>query len=116
MAATHRAPDPPLTAERRKWIRFPCHPRGTGGHLVAYLPGSLLAEVVRDISAGGLSLVLGHRLEPENLTVELYNLRSRFRLMLAARVVSVVEHSAGCFLVGAAFRWKLTVEELRRLL
>lgn len=105
----------PPVAERRKWIRYPCLPREAGGHLIAYVSGGSLAEAVRDLSAGGVCLVLGDPPGDGALTVELCSLRTRFRCTLPARAVSVAGEGDR-YVVGVAFRWRLSVKELRRLL
>jgi hypothetical protein len=105
--------------ERRAWVRFgtdlqaTC--RGPGGRKEVGWPAR-----VRDVSAGGLGLVLRHRFRPGTpLLVEIHGPAGGPGRVLAARVVHarpVQPGTATCWLVGCAFLTPLGDDELRALL
>lgn len=105
------------TAERRAWVRLPsratayCQPSGTGNDLGGWWVGG-----VRDISPGGVGLVLKERFEPGTmLSIELQSTRAHCCHLLLARVVNA-RHQAGLgWVVGCEFAVPLSEEELRDL-
>jgi hypothetical protein len=104
-------------ADRRAWIRF-----GSDLAAVCHTPATR-REVgwtarVKDISRGGVGLMLRHRFRRgTRLLVELRDHAGMTRV-LAARVVracAVVESADHGWLMGCTFETQLTEEELRDL-
>ena len=103
--------------ERRVWVRF-----GTDLEATCRAPGAA-KEVgwpgrVRDVSAGGIGLLLRHRFKPGSpLLLELH-LRGG-RRVVAVRVIHATPASDGdapCWLVGCVFAAPLGSEELQAML
>jgi c-di-GMP-binding flagellar brake protein YcgR len=104
-------------AERRAAVRYLCNLK------TMFQPGTSAAEdlrwsgVIRDVSVGGLGLVLGRKYDAETiLTVELQSKDRRFTRSLVARVVHVSPHEGGRWLHGCAFARPLEERELQALL
>jgi hypothetical protein len=71
---------------------------------------------VRDISVGGIALILRHRVERETeLILELATTAGEVR-SLPAQVVHVTQERDGCWIVGCAFESLLSEDELQSLL
>jgi serine/threonine protein kinase len=115
-AVTVRAP------ERRAWVRHgldvgSCavidpHACGGGPESEEFWP-----LVVRDLSNGGVGVLLARRFEPgTELSIELSAGPGVPPRRLAARVVRVVPEKAGHWLHGCAFPDRLTDDELKTLL
>lgn len=106
-------------ADRRAWVRYgvdlqaTCHPPGDRKEVG--WPGQ-----VRDVSAGGLGLVMRHRFRPGTpLLVEVHDATGECRRVLPVRVVHAtpIHPGAGAvWLVGCAFLDSLSDYELRLLL
>jgi len=105
--------------ERRAWVRYDsslrasCKPRGT-------LKDAGWAAQVRNISLGGLGLLLQHRFRPGTpLLVELKNAAGEVLRMVPVRVVHATPFLRGnnpCWLLGCQFVHQLTDAELESLL
>jgi hypothetical protein len=103
-------------AERRRSQRFPCT-LDTSCRLVAAVVGDPHILRVRNISAGGISLIFDKPVEPETmLYVELLNRPRSFLCMIRMRVLYCVEHPQGAFIVGAHFIPELSPEQMDGLL
>lgn len=109
-------PAEPSGAERRESIRYGINLE-TSGRLIAALDDGKCQARVRNISAGGISLVLSHGAEPDTvLSVQLLNRPTMFLCKVQVRVTYAVEHPTGDWILGGAFIEKLSEEELRALL
>jgi hypothetical protein len=106
----------PVGAERRESFRYGISLE-TSVRLMAAVEGDPLPVRVRNISAGGISLVLHRAVETETiLPVQLLNRPQMFLCDVQVRVTYVVEHPSGDWIIGGAFTRKLAEEELRSLL
>lgn len=104
----------PSASERRRFVRFPSSPQ-TSRHLRAEVEG--VAAGGRNISAGGLSLVMGSRPPVGNtLMVKLSHAVRRFSAEVPMRVRYVIEHPGGDVIVGGPFTRELTDAEAQGLL
>jgi c-di-GMP-binding flagellar brake protein YcgR len=109
-------PIEPKGAERRESIRFGINLE-TSVRLIAAVEGDPTPARVRNISAGGISLVLNRGVDPDTmLNVQLLNRPQMFLCKVEVRVTYIVEHPTGDWILGGAFARKLTDEELRCLL
>jgi PilZ domain len=109
---------PPKGIECRAWPRLvcdvlaKCQPAAARSREEPRWPGT-----IRDVSRGGLGLVLGRRFEPGTaLFVELGAAGGEDRRPLLARVVHVKRLGGGAWLLGCAFASRLGDDELRLLL
>jgi hypothetical protein len=103
------------TAERRRSARHP-YPLDNPV-LVKAADGEPIEGQVRDVSLGGIGLVLRRRYEPGTLlNVEITNRSGLFSCTLVVRVVHISKGGDGTFLVGGAFVLTLRCEDLRALL
>jgi hypothetical protein len=106
--------EPPVT-ERRQVVRYGCSLQ-TAYHLSALVEPYRRAGI-RNISVRGLSLVLSCRLETGTLvTVDIYNKSSRYTCQIQLRIVYVIPHPDGDFIVGGEFARHLSDEEIDALL
>lgn len=104
--------------ERRASVRFSCERRGiwfqVGG---GRLGPSWCAARLRDLSAGGIGLILERRFEPGMvLAAELTNAAKSFSRQAQLRVVHATAQADGSYVVGCAFGRLLTDQELQALL
>jgi len=105
--------------ERRAWVRSPsnqevsCHPRTAQS-------GVFWPAKVHDVSAAGLALVLGHRVDPGTLldvTLEIdADTRSRTLRVRVIHVALVTAHPGLRWLAGCAFTRAPSELELRAFL
>jgi hypothetical protein len=102
--------------ERRANQRFPCNLE-TSYRLVAAVGDEFWTTRVRNISPGGISLIVSQPLEPGTiLAVELMDRTTqRFSGTLEVRVVYTVEHPSGDWIMGGAFTSRLSDDELQAL-
>jgi hypothetical protein len=108
-----------IQVERRAWVRYDsslsasCQPTGT-------LKDAGWAAQVRDISLGGLGLLLQHRFRPGTpLLVELKNAAGEVLRTVPVRVAHATPFLRGnnpCWLLGCQFVHPLTDAELKSLL
>ena len=109
---------PPAYRERRTYVRLSCDLdatcRATGSTREVGWPAK-----VRDISLGGLGLVLKHCFPPgTDLAVELRDVAETFQRIVRVRVMhATAAHIDGnsCWLLGCAFDAPLTAEEFQAL-
>jgi serine/threonine protein kinase len=108
--------------ERRAWVRYCCN-LDTACNLNVSVhadEGDLQDRwqaVVRDVSVGGVGLVLNRRFEPGTLlTVELREDDDGPPRSVEMCVVHVEKEARGRWFIGAAFTKRLAKEELRKLL
>jgi hypothetical protein len=104
--------------ERRAWVRY-----GSAAAAVCRDGGALRNSgwigKVRDISAGGVGLVLRHRFRVGTpLSLDIKNGQGDFCVTVEARVIHVnAEHTADSgWLTGCSFLKPLSDDELKKLL
>jgi hypothetical protein len=103
-------------ANRRESIRYNINLE-TSCLLIAALEGDPVPVRVRNISAGGISLVLNRGIEPDTmLTIQLLNRPRMFFCKIEVKITYIVEHPSGDWIAGGSFTRRLTDEELRSLL
>ncbi len=106
----------PAGAERRESIRYGIS-LDTSGRLIAALDNDPSQVRVRNISSGGISLILTHSVEPDTvLNVQLLNRPTMALCKVQVRVTYIVEHPSGDWILGGAFIEKLSEADLRALL
>ena len=72
---------------------------------------------VRNISAGGISLILPKEVPSDTLLdIELLNRPEMFLCKLQVKITYRVEHPTGDWIIGGSFTRKLSEEEIRLLL
>lgn len=102
--------------ERRRTRRYPCNLDGSC-YLTATQDGGAEQVRVRNISAGGISLVFEGYVEPQSvLMIKLANEAQGFSCRLKVRVVYSLQHPNGEWIIGGAFTRKLAEHELKALL
>lgn len=105
-----------LEANRREAIRYNINLE-TSCLLIAALEGDTTPVRVRNISSGGISLVLTRGVEPDTvLSIQLLNRPRMYFCKVDVKITYVVEHPSGDWILGGSFNRKLTDEELRALL
>jgi serine/threonine protein kinase len=108
--------------ERRASVRYCCDLDTACNLQVSVHPDEVELQeqwqgTVRDLSVGGIGLLLARRFEPGTLlTVELRSSDRSLTRSLQIRVTHVKRSGRGRWFVGAAFTEKLGKEELRKLL
>jgi hypothetical protein len=106
----------PTHPERRRSERFACAP-GTLDCVIAGVGVEPWLVPVRNISSGGLNIVLRRKLEPGTIiTVKLFNAARLFECDLRVRVIYNLEREDGDVLVGGAFLRELDRREVQGLL
>jgi hypothetical protein len=102
--------------ERRDTVRYTITLE-TSCRLLAMVQGEANPIRVRNISAGGISLVLHNEVPSDTLLdIELLNRPQMFLCKLQVRITYRVEHPTGDWIIGGAFTRRLTDEELKLLL
>jgi hypothetical protein len=108
------SPPPGGPPDRRRWQRWPA-----GKIQAERIPDDERQPwqvVVRNISQGGIRLVLGNELAPGTVLRLRLSKPGRASVLVPARVVYVLERPAGNFITGFVFDRQLSEGELRRLL
>jgi len=99
----------------RKWLRYPVSP-AVRVHLTVESPRLSWPVEALNLSAGGISLALGQRIEPETVaTLKVYNPLRGCWFKPKIRVVYVLERPARHFILGGVFLPQLTEDALRGL-
>lgn len=102
--------------ERRVWVRYLCN-LPTLCHPVLTKDDQCWSGQVRNISRGGVNLVVSRRFEPGTLLqIELQGPQDAEPRTILARVVHARTCDAGHWAIGCAFPWELAEEALRALL
>jgi hypothetical protein len=116
-------PAPPLPAddpqgiERRASTRYPCN-LATSCRLAAAVKDQQgYPARVRNVSAGGVSLVLAHEFSSNDIiVVELRSMTRNFVRELKVRVIYCIEHPSGDYILGGSFTSPLTDDEVTAFL
>jgi PilZ domain len=109
----------PIT-ERRAWIRMPKDQKVTCQPMAA--PPADESETawlgtIRDVSPGGIAVILNRRFEPGTiLIVEVSDKPKGAAESRPVRVCHATPETDGRWIIGCAFAWPLSQEELRRFL
>jgi hypothetical protein len=107
---------PTAPSNRRALLRQLCGPQTTGRLRAASTGGTLWARV-RDVSTGGVGLLVSRPLAPGSfLAVELRAPGMRYPLVLEARVAHTNLQPDGSWLLGCILLYKLPEEMLPALL
>ena len=102
--------------ERRDTVRYTITLE-TSCRLLAMVQGEVNPIRVRNISAGGISLVLQNEVPADTLLeIELLNRPQMFLCKLQVKITYRVEHPTGDWIIGGAFTRRLSDEELKLLL
>src|SRR6266849_4621747 len=101
---------------RRKWIRHLCGSETTC-RIIVESKQNFWAVEVQNISPGGINLVLD-RIIPAGklLTLELHRKDGDQSFQRQARVTYLFRNSEGRYVMGAAFSWELSLEELGKFI
>lgn len=106
----------PEGIERRASTRYPCN-LSTSCRLVASIEGDAYPARVRNISAGGISLVMSHEFESgDTVAIELRSMTRNFSRQLKVRVIYCIEHPSGDYIAGGSFVNPLTDDEVKAFL
>jgi hypothetical protein len=108
--------DDPQGIERRASTRYPCN-LATSCRLAASVKQEPRSARVRNISAGGISLVLSHEFASGDIiAVELRSMTRSFVREFKLRVIYCIEHPSGDYILGGSFTSPLTDEEVTAFL
>jgi hypothetical protein len=103
-----------MALERRRCPRFPAN-AAVRSHLSVTEGGDIWPERIRNISAGGISLLVDRPIAPGTMmTLDLYHIMRRLYCRRRLRVVSSIE-SEGGFIIGGPFDGELWLDELQGL-
>jgi hypothetical protein len=109
-------PDKPPGSERRESTRYLCDLE-LSFFVTAALEGDPYLARVRNISAGGMSMVASRPFDPGTLlVVVLENPHRNFSRPVQFRVIYCLEHPNGDWILGGSFAHKLSKEDLVALL
>jgi hypothetical protein len=109
-------------AERRASIRYPCDPESFGPDnscrpITLTRKTDSWSAVVRDLSTGGVGIVVNRRFEAGTLlAVDLQDAEQTTTRSLLVRVVRVTKEDRDHWLLGCAFTSKLSDAELLALM
>ncbi|MBY0523266.1 MAG: PilZ domain-containing protein [Gemmataceae bacterium] len=113
---------PASGAERRASVRYPCDPESfsadnTCRPLTARRKDESWTATVRDLSTGGVGIVVNRRFEPGTLlSIELQDADRLSARTLLVRVVRLTKEGKEHWLLGCAFTTKLSEAELLALM
>ena len=118
---TARGPQLSMSSDpinRRAWVRIGCDFE-ISGHESSRRSGSGWTAKVRNISGGGIGLLLRHCFQPGTpLMIDIKSRDESFSRTLSVNVVratAVVDEGHTAWLLGCAFAQPLSLEELQRL-
>jgi hypothetical protein len=108
-------------AERRASVRYPCSTESfstdNSCRPITARKNEAWSAVVRDVSTGGVGIVVNRRFEPGTLlSVELQDAEQTVNRTLLVRVVRVLRDGDDQWLLGCAFTNKLTDADLLALM
>jgi hypothetical protein len=107
--------------DRRASVRYPCSEDGFGLDNSCRPIGTECKEAwaasIRDLSTGGIGLVVNRRFEPGALlVVELQDTEQTTTRTLLVRVVRAMKEDKTAWLLGCEFIYKMTEAELLALM
>jgi hypothetical protein len=103
------------TDERRAHVRFPCEGDSSCSPITAGR-GQGWSGKIRDISRGGIGILLSRRVELGTLlSIEIQLANNRNAGTQLARVVHVTPHSGGGWVIGCCFTNELSDDEVAAL-
>ena len=106
----------PIAAERRAWVRYACN-QAAFCRSLAPEEYFLWTARARDISRGGISLIVSNRFEPGTiLAVELLSTNQASSHAAQVRVIHVTAQPAGGWQLGCEFLERLSEDTLPKLL
>lgn len=110
---TSAQPSEPTGIERRVATRYPCSLM-TSCRLLAAVRGGASPARVRNISATGISLVIGRNFDPGDLlAIELKHTTRNVARTLQVRVVYCIEHPSGESILGGRFVQTMNSDEMK---
>jgi len=103
--------------DRRACVRYPCSP-GTSCRIPRPLShDACLPATIRDISTGGISVIVSQWFGPGSLLrIDLENAARGFSRTLFAQVMHAAVQADGRWFIGCALLHQLSPDELRALL
>lgn len=113
---TSPAPDSSAVSadNRRAYVRFPCELDGSFSPLTGGRGAEWMGKI-RDISQGGIGIVLGRRFELGTLlSVEIRDASGLSSGNLLARVVHVTPHTSGGWVIGCCFTNEIGEDDVKR--
>jgi hypothetical protein len=106
----------PSGVERRQSVRYDCT-LDAARFMTAIVEGDVHPARVRNISTGGISLIVSRKYEPGMpLFVQILASTHQLARVLEVKVIYAVEHPSGDWILGGAFVEKLSGDELKLLL
>jgi hypothetical protein len=108
-------------ADRRASVRYPCDPDSFSAdnscRPVTAPKKESWSAVVRDVSTGGIGIVINRRFEPGTLlTVDLEDAERTARRSLLVRVMRITQENSSAWMHGCAFTHKMSESELLDLM
>ncbi len=115
------APTPPSGRDRRASLRYPVTPDGFGTENtcrpVTAKPDESWSALVRDLSTGGLGLLVNRRFEPGTLLiVDVQDAEQTISRSMLVRVVHAVREKDNAWALGCSFPTPLSEAELLSLM
>lgn len=109
------APGPGGGAERRLSARYNPSP-SLCGHLVDSQGGVIIPDEIRDLSTGGIGMILSRPIDPSSSpVVDLFNASNNYPCRQPLRVIHLRQQPDGRFYLGAAFTRVLGRVEVNEL-
>jgi len=110
-------PAAPPKVERRASFRYPCDLEAIMQPVALRGKDCPWLGRIRDISTGGIGIILAYRYEPGSfLSVEIQNRSKSFAHTFVVRVIHTTQLRFGGWQVGCAFNNKISEDELKALL
>jgi hypothetical protein len=111
------SPDvPPSGPERRKHVRYSLG-KAVCGHIIINDQETIVPEIIQNISAGGVRVLLSGPLEPNTQPIlELYNVENNYSFKQPIRVAYVANEAGGNFGVGGVFTRVLGTVEVEKFI
>jgi hypothetical protein len=102
--------------ERRKHVRH-CLGKAVCGHITINDQEAIVPEIIQNISAGGVRVLLSRPLEPNTQPIlELFNVENNYSFRQSMRVAYVANEAGGYFGVGGVFTRVLGTVEVEKFI